>query len=210
MDERRLREEVRAHTGMADDAQLDGAIAATLRALGALVGPTHRGALASALPEAHRAELVAATYDPSSGRDAFVAEVARSEHVPEGRALEHATATLDALGRLLESDARGVLARELPEDVRVWLVPREEHAPGRRERQSSHPPRHLSEAKPGSRHPVSESAPPPAQAGSVARSDEPHADTKVSSAPGPTQVREHETIAEGVPGGARTPIVEGD
>jgi uncharacterized protein (DUF2267 family) len=210
MDVGELREKVRAHTAMASDAQLDAAIGATLGALGALVGPSHRSVLASALPETFRAAFVAARYDASAGRDAFVEAVARSEHVPEGPALEHATATLDALAQLLDPDLRGVLARELPEDVRDWLVPREEHAPGPRLRQSSHPPHHVSDGKPGSRHPVSESAPPPAQEGSVARSEEPHRDTKISSAPGPTQVREQETLADGQPGGERTPLAEGD
>ena len=211
MDDRQLHDHVRAHTGMVDEAQLDAAIGATLGALGALVGPTHRAAVAKVLPEALRGGFVDAIYDASARREDFVEAVARSEHVPEGEALEHATATLDALARLLDPDVRGLLERELPDDVRDWLAPREEHRPDPR-RHSSRPPRphHLSDAKPGSGHPISESRPPPAQSGSVARSPEPHSENKLSSASGPTQVREHETLSEGEPGGERTPIAEGD
>ena len=56
--------------------------------------------------------------------------------------------------------------------------------------------RTLSEGRPGSRKPVSEARPANHQQHSVA-DDNPHDDTKVSSATGMTQEREHETLAEG-------------
>jgi hypothetical protein len=66
------------------------------------------------------------------------------------------------------------------------------------------PRRTLSEGKPGSRHPLSEARLDRAQSNSVARADEPHADTKLSSARGLTQERLHETLAVGRPGPKRT------
>lgn len=58
--------------------------------------------------------------------------------------------------------------------------------------------RTLSEGRPGSRHPISEARPTQRQQHSV-EDDNPHGDTKVSSATGLTQEREHETLAEGEP-----------
>jgi hypothetical protein len=45
------------------------------------------------------------------------------------------------------------------------------------------------------------------QSESVVKNDNPHGDTKLSSAHGTTQEREHETLAEGRPG-SRRPISE--
>jgi hypothetical protein len=52
---------------------------------------------------------------------------------------------------------------------------------------------------------MSEATADRAHADSVARSDAPHEDTKLSSARGTTQERLHETLAEGRPG-PRRPI----
>ncbi len=55
----------------------------------------------------------------------------------------------------------------------------------------------LAEGRPGSAHPLSEARPERAQSQSVARADNPHGDTKLSSATGLTQEREGETLATG-------------
>lgn len=57
----------------------------------------------------------------------------------------------------------------------------------------------LATGRPGSRHPISESRPIADQAGSVAEAN-PHGAAKLSSSPGTTQERRHETVAEGHPG----------
>lgn len=202
MDYTKFLEEVRTHLGRPDTASLDRAIHATMRVLGQLVGPDHRAILAAALPEELADAFRAAEHDARLGRHGFVARVAASEDVPEKRALEHATAVLTALASTLAEDARRVLERELPEDVRDWVRRKEEHFPPRHPHGASGAvpaSRHLSEARPGSRHPVSESAPRGAHSGSVSASPDPHADTKLSTAPGTTQEREHETLAEGEP-----------
>jgi hypothetical protein len=63
----------------------------------------------------------------------------------------------------------------------------------------------LAEGRPGSRRPLAEARPPAGQADSVARTDNPHGDTKLSSARGLTQEREKESIATGS-GGSRRPL----
>jgi uncharacterized protein (DUF2267 family) len=60
----------------------------------------------------------------------------------------------------------------------------------------------LATGRPGSRYPMSEYH-PIGQAGSVAEVN-PHGGTKLSSSPGMTQERRHETIAEGEPGYERS------
>jgi hypothetical protein len=62
----------------------------------------------------------------------------------------------------------------------------------------------LASGRPGSRHPISDARPNRAHAHSVARSDNPHGDTKLSSSHGFTQERENETLADGRPGPKRT------
>jgi uncharacterized protein (DUF2267 family) len=210
MDHARFIERVRAHLGPTDAGDLDEAVEATMAALGELVGHTHRAELAAALPEKLSRPFRDAHYDATRGREALVARVADSEHVPEGLALEHATAVLSALAEGLDEDVRRVLERELPEDVRPWVRPKEEHPPppGVHGHPAPHPPHHVSEARPGSEHPISEAEPRRAQRGSVAASADPHEDVKFSTAHGLTQEREHETLAEGEPGPDR-PLSEG-
>ena len=214
MDQTRFIEEVRAQVGAANEDDVEKAVRATIAALGAMVGHPHRQAIAGALPEALARPFRDAHYDASMGRDAFVEQVAASEHVPQGRALEHATAVLAALGGALEEDVRLVLEGELPEDVREWVRPKRESRPppraparGHPARGHQEPPHRLSDGEAGSRHPISESAPHRAHADSVAATPSPHADTKLSSARGTTQEREHETLSEGSAGSER-PVSE--
>lgn len=211
MDQARFLEHVRTHLGPADEASLQHAVGATLAAIGAMVGHTHRQAVAQALPEVWSRPFRDAHYDASLGREDLIRQVARSEHVPEGRALEHATAVLAALAATLEEDVRRVLEAELPEDVRGWVRPTRESRPPPRPPQRHehhHAPHRLSDGQPGSRHPVSEAAPHDVHEGSVASSRDPHANTRLSSTRGTTQEREHETLAEGEPGSER-PVSEG-
>jgi hypothetical protein len=95
-------------------------------------------------------------------------------------------------------DHLGELLLELPTALSPHVVHHDGHArtlaqgrPG-----SARP---LSEAAPGSTHPLHSDKPRTAQSGSVARAHNPHGDTKISSAQGSTQEREHETLAEGKP-----------
>lgn len=61
----------------------------------------------------------------------------------------------------------------------------------------------LATGRPGSRHPIRESHPIGHQTGSVAEAN-PHGGGKLSSSPGMTQERRHETFAEGKPGHDRS------
>jgi hypothetical protein len=66
----------------------------------------------------------------------------------------------------------------------------------------------LAEGRPGSRHPLSEARSDRSQSESVVATENPHADTKLSSAHGLTQEREGESLATGHSGSDR-PLDEG-
>jgi len=197
----RFLEHVGEHTGLRGEA-LEKATRATVEVLGELIGPARRTSLAEKLPGPLAQALEARAHAPCPDREAFVSRVAASEHVPPGRAVEHATAVLEAFGAELDEDARAVLWAELPEGVREWTEPRREGAPAlyrHHPRGSATLGHRLADARPGSAHPVNESAPARGQSGSVAASDDPHGDTKLSEAEGTTQERDHDTLAEGEP-----------
>ncbi|HSN28229.1 MAG TPA: hypothetical protein VLT45_18210 [Kofleriaceae bacterium] len=100
------------------------------------------------------------------------------------------------LGEELSNDAMRVLRRALPRDLVELLA-----EPSREVATHAADSRHgttLASGRPGSRHPVSEAAPARGQAGSIGDSN-PHGGTKLSSSPGTTQERRHETLAESRP-----------
>jgi hypothetical protein len=134
----------------------------------------------------------------------FYACGARRLGVPEARAVEEMQLVCAELARLVDPEVRGALVRALPDQLATLFQPIEPHEappvgagtghtlaqgkPG-----SSHP---LSEARAGSTHPVGTAQPRARQPNSVAEPN-PHGDSKVSSARGLTQEREHESLAEG-------------
>jgi uncharacterized protein (DUF2267 family) len=209
MDYDRFLEQVAARTGLSSRAQVETAVRAVTEALGALVDHAHRDELTAHLPAPLAQMLRGAPSDADADASAFLRRVAGAEHLPAGFAVEHATAILETIGSGLHPSVRRQFASHLPEEMRDWLEPRRGAAP-------PPPPSHarhhegghrLSDGRPGSAHPISESAPRPAHSESVAQSTDPHADTRISSAHGTTQEREQEDLAEGHPGASR-PISE--
>ena len=196
---------------VADRAGLDEesaarAVAAVLAVLAGRLSRAEAEALAEELPAATAAPLRHGWFDRDFGVDELYDRVARQEGVRPGVAVEHTIAVCATVGELLTAATRARLERALgPEilalfDVRP-AIEAPEAAPHVGHRST------LSEGRPGSRHPLSEAAPPAAQAESVARADNPHADTKLSSAHGLTQEREREDLATGHSGSSR-PLVD--
>jgi len=203
MDYDRFLEQVKERTGLASRATIETAVRAVTEALGALIDHAHRDDLAKHLPPPLAQMLRGAPSDPDADASAFLRRVAGAEHLPAGFAVEHATAILETIGSSLHPSVRRQFATRLPEEMRDWIEPRrltsrppppQEHRPE---------PSHLSNARPGSEHPISEAHPPGAQSQSVAATRDPHADTRLSSAHGTTQEREHEDLASGQPGPSR-------
>lgn len=181
------------------------------RALEATVVAVHKRLSAHAAEQLAR-ELpasLAARLSPPEPSSSFTledlyADVQRAEGVTPSQAIEYVQVVCGVLSERLSPDLRARLVRELPEAAARLFTPAPptpappprpgrgstlaEGRPG-----SSHP---LSEAAPGSRRPLSEARPEHAHQNAV-QAPNPHAETKVSSSPGLTQEREHETLAEG-------------
>lgn len=126
------------------------------------------------------------------------ARVASREQVRLGGAVERTGVVCQVVAEALSPAALYRLREALPEDMAALLTPREpEEAFEHVRLEPSH--HTLAEGRPGSRHPLAEARADRAQTHSVARADNPHEDTKLSSASGLTQEREEETLAAGHP-----------
>jgi hypothetical protein len=142
---------------------------------------------------------------PSPALDDIYRAIGVREHVPQGQAVEHAQVVCRALARLLPEETLVHVRKDLPVEVAALFDPGDDRhdAPlyeavarpvGKVVRET------LATGRPGARHPLSESRPETAQRDSIARSDSPHASTKLATARGLTQERLGETLAEGEPG----------
>jgi uncharacterized protein (DUF2267 family) len=135
------------------------------------------------------------------------ARVARGEGVRPGIAVEHTGVVCQVVAEALSPATLHRLREALPEPIGALFRPREPVKPF--EHVHLDPSHHtLAEGRPGSQRPLAEARPERAQTESVVRADNPHGDTKLSSATGLTQEREQETLASGHVGSNR-PLSEG-
>lgn len=158
-----------------------------------------RSSFVGKLPPASPRPTWEAGQAPGDSLALFYERVAARAGLPAARAVEASQVVCAALAELLDADSRRWLTARLPAELIVLLEPHEHPA---RAPESPHAQRRyptLAEGRPGSKHPLSEAHWERAQHDSVARSDNPHGDTKLASSPGPTQSRENETLAEGDP-----------
>jgi uncharacterized protein (DUF2267 family) len=197
-------------TGASDRAEVERVARATLTALCEALPLDARASLLAALPGASEASRVPAIARPNESLPAFYERVAVRAGLAQGIAVEHAQCVCRALAERLGADARARISRHLPDALAPLLVPVEREAPPPRRASPRSPPapHTLSEGRAGSQRPLAAAVPAPAQAHSVASSDNPHGDTKLSSTRGATQEREQETLGEGRPGSKR-PLDEG-
>lgn len=131
----------------------------------------------------------------------FYERVAVREGIDLGFAREHAQSCCRALAEGFDEDVRQRLTNRLPDELaRLFDLSAEEHERRGAWIHRAHGERTtLSEGRPVSHTPISEASPRDAQQESVSRSENPHADTKISSSPGTTQERERETLSRGRP-----------
>jgi uncharacterized protein (DUF2267 family) len=197
VDEAVLIERVAELAGMTEIKDARRAISATLAALAERMPRPEKDLLAEAIPD-RWAEMVATTEQGGAvDVEDLVIHVQRREAVPFGFAREHTQVVFRVLAELLPETLLAKLGRALPDDIASLFrrpeppAPPPPHPTTRREREHHT----LATGKAGSHHPLSESAPVDAHSGSVARTDNPHADTKLSSAEGMTQERLHESLA---------------
>jgi uncharacterized protein (DUF2267 family) len=188
----------------AEDAEALRALRATLETLASHLTPTEREFLADALPP-HSAQIVREASSAAQGSlNDFFRRVAAHEGVRLGLAVEHAEIVCRALGQTLTHAVLARLGHALP-DLAPLFEPTTEPAPQLAQSEPAPDvPSDLAEGRPGGTHPLATADPLVlAHRHSVARSDDPHAETKLSSACGLTQEREARTLATGRPGSKR-------
>jgi uncharacterized protein (DUF2267 family) len=197
-------ERVRGRGSFAEG-QAEAAITATLDALGAALLPNERRTFVDVLAS-DLASVVLASHAPKStlDTDGFYRRVQRHEAVRAGRAREHAQIVCHSLAELLPAESIRLLIARLPwleALLRVDEAPLPPPPPDVLRRKE--PTNTLATGRPGSHTPLATGQPGRPQSGSVAASEDPHGDTKLSSSQGMTQEREHETLATGHPGSKR-------
>ncbi|HEY3448890.1 MAG TPA: DUF2267 domain-containing protein [Myxococcales bacterium] len=197
MDYERLLELVRDRAVLPYRESAELAVAATLETLGERLLPLDASQLASELPaplsEALRRRSLPGEYPLSE----LFQRVAERTGVSLPSAREQAISVCLALGDWLDDEVAIHFRERLPSEFAELLRPpprfqqpiHEHHVLGRDTT--------LSGGRAGSQHPLSEARPERAHSQSVVRSDDPHADTKLSSARGLTQERVGRTLAQG-------------
>ncbi len=179
-----------ADAGLPDRATARRIVDATLAVLGERLTSDESAALSACLAPGLRSVLAASTFDASFDAAELYERVRKRAGVSAGLAREQAQVVVQTIGRAAPDETVRRLARALPPELASLFEPRDapEVPPPAAPAGTS-----LATGRPGSRHPVSESAPSRAQQHSVVREDNPHGDTKISSGrPGPTR-----PIAEG-------------
>jgi uncharacterized protein (DUF2267 family) len=165
-----------------------------LRTLGEALTRRQAEALADELPDELAATVRDATHGQELDRFDLESRVSQRAFVPRGEALEWLFTVGRTLAETVRDDVLRPIRRDLPQDVAALLEGVEAaSAPLGVHHDVSR--RTLAEGRPGHSRPLYAARPDVAQTESVVRSDNPHGDTKLSSARGLTQEREGESLA---------------
>lgn len=204
--------DVRKRWGVPLDDDAERLVEAVLTVLREQIDARDAHALAAALPAVTAAPLARVVQGETHDARSFIARVSALAAIPLPAAVEGTQVALAALAEVLSDELLMRVRKQLHPEVALAFAPRvDDLAPETPERHfQPEPPRiphnTLASGRPGSEHPVAEARPQTAHVHSVARSDAPHADSKLSSARGLTQEREHESLAAGRPPGPERPV----
>jgi uncharacterized protein (DUF2267 family) len=199
MDRRRILEEI-AWRAALDLPQAERALAATMTTLGERLLPLDASFLAAQLPEELATYLRERERPGDFDLDELYRRVAEREGSRPEFGREHAVVVCRVVARHMGRGPREALRSRLPEDFAELLTP-----PPRAERgpPAARMPRAregtLATGRPGSRRPLFEATADRTQTQSVAASENPHADTKLSSTRGISSEREGRTLATARP-----------
>lgn len=204
--------DVRKRWGVPLEEDAERLVEAVLTVLREQIDARDAHALADALPAVTGAPLARVIQGATRDARSFAARVAVLAAIPLSAAVEGAQVALAALSEALPEELVVRVRKQLHPEVALALGPRADtqppEAPERHSQPApSRPSRStLAAGRAGSEHPIAESQPQVAHTHSVARSDAPHADSKLSSARGLTQEREHESLSAGRPPGPLRPL----
>jgi uncharacterized protein (DUF2267 family) len=195
LDDEGLVDEVQSRAGLPDRRAASRTLAGVLEVLGEVLAASEAETVAEALP--HRCGSILRGSRPRGARgvNELYEHVAQETGTPFGLARESARVACQVIARALDGERGAFLRERLPAE---WssLFAAPEQSPIA-EGAVSGRGRTLATGRPGSTHPLSEAHPPSGQAESVVMSDNPHADEKVSSAPGPRFGHEIATSRDG-------------
>lgn len=158
------------------------ALEATLKAFAQCLTPHEAQRLANELPAPASQWIANAEHCETFGPIELHHRVSAQEGVETTFAMEHAQVALEAMVEAISGEARQWISHRLGDAWSRLLQPRPSVTSLSRRPAGPHQPEEphtLAEARPGSSHPVSESA-PPRHTDSVS-DDNPHGDTKISS-----------------------------
>lgn len=150
-----------ARAALASRPEAERAIHATLHELGKHLSPAHARILQRALPPAFASSV--SDFDPDAqpfSLDTFYRAIALREGRRLGLAVEHAQAVCEVVAQCLDERSRNSVLAAVPEQLRPLLSPRDfpdEPPPVRHHRKPAG--RGLSDGRPGSSRPLSESGP---------------------------------------------------
>ena len=186
------------------ESQARKALIATLEILGTQLFEEERQRMRAELPSEVSGLLSQQRpLDPCS-LDEFFRRVARRERIRTSLGVEHAQITCRVISEALQPSTRKLLRRRLPELAAVFELPEQPETPPYEPHRLAGAPHDLAEGRAGGTHPLASSDTETlAHRHSVARSADPHAETRLSSARGMTQEREGRTLAKGRPGSRR-------
>jgi hypothetical protein len=190
-----------------DDAAAERTLAAVLGVLGRRLLPEERTILLRRLPRQCTPMLAQSGVGAEPALLHLVHELAQRQNVSVGNAAEHLEIVVRAIDEMAGEEARVQLVRAVPELAGAFEprapapdLPAEPPAGG---------PSDLAEGIAGARHSLSSADPARlAHRHSVARADDPHGDSKLSSARGLMQERDDDSLASGRPG-SRRPLSSG-
>lgn len=191
---------VRDHAGLRNAREAERAVRATLGAMASVLAEDDAHALSAALPHDVRKCLSRRPAPDVGTLEDLYAEEQRRERVEPGFAREHTQTVLEVLATAVDPELIERLRKHLPADIASLLRPREaeEEPPPHVHAHPAHRPspvQTLSRSKAGTAEPIADAAHPLAHAGSVARSDAPHAERMVETARSTRPAREDETLA---------------
>lgn len=182
---------VAGHAGIGRD-EAERAALAVMSGIGAYLPDWARRLVAAELPSELGDALI-------TGRSVALPleELAIARGAPPHQAHELVAAVCHVLSEELSDDALVALQAALPAELARQLAPPASELTGPPAEQRGGTT--LAAGRPGSAHPISDTPAPEHHRDSVADPN-PHGASKLSSAEGTTQEREHETLAEGEPG----------
>jgi uncharacterized protein (DUF2267 family) len=202
MSERAFVARVAALGGLGSARDARRAIRATLAALAERLDDADAHAIEDAVPASFGGALHAKKHLGAFDVAELYDRVRRREGVSIGFAREHAQVVCRVVGESMSDEALARIEHALPPSfVELFEPPShepEEPAPPRKSEHARHR-RTLATGRPGSTHPIAESAPRGAQSHSVVAEKNPYGERKLSSTRGLTQERLDESLATSKP-----------